>query len=261
MLSQPQKIKMIKVDSILPNPYQIRRNFEQTELLELAESIKEVGIIMPVLLRSNDYGYEIVCGQRRVRAAVLAGLSEVPAIIVRAKDCQCAELSMVENIHRKNLGYIEEGEGYYNLISYHRIKKDKLKKRLSVQPVRINEKIRLLRLSELVRYKLEEAGLGERCAASLLKLHDESKQLEIIEKAVKEELSDKDIDNLANKELKKMLKTERKSGKKKLSFDANIFANTIDKTIDLLKNGGANLSHSRADDEKFIEYHIKIAKN
>lgn len=261
MLSQAQKIKMIKIDSILPNPYQIRRSFEQTELLELAESIKEMGIIVPVLLRSTDYGYEIVCGQRRVRAAVLAGLVEVPAIIIRAKDCQCAEISMVENIHRKNLGYIEEGEGYYNLISYHRIKKDKLKKHLSVQPARINEKIRLLRLSETVRYKIEEAGLGEHCGAALLKLHDETKQLEIIERAVKEELSEKEIDNLANKELGKMLKTGRKSGKKKLSFDANIFANTIDKTIDLLKNGGANISHSRTDADKFVEYRIKIAKN
>lgn len=261
MLSQPQKIKMIKIDSILPNPYQIRRNFEQTELLELAQSIKEVGIIVPVLLRSCSYGYEIVCGQRRVRAAVLAGLAEVPAIIIRAKDCQCAEISMVENIHRKNLSYIEEGEGYYNLMSYHRIKKDKLKSRLAVGTARINEKVRLLRLSELVRYKLEEAGLDEACGASLLKLNDEEKQLEIIEKAVKEGLSGKEIDTLASKELKNMLKTERKSGKKKLSFDANIFANTIDKTIDLLKNGGASLSHSRSDGDKFIEYHIKIVKN
>ena len=261
MFSQSQKIKMVKTDCILPNPYQVRRKFEQTELLELAESIKEVGIIVPVLLRSNSYGYEIICGQRRVRAAVLAGLSEVPALIVKAKDCECAELSMIENIHRKNLGYIEEGEGYYNLMSYHKIKKDKLKKHLSIQASRISEKTRLLRLSELVRYKLEEANFGEKSAVSLLRLHDESKQLEIIEKAAKEDLSDREVDGLTCKELKKMLRSDRKTGEKKQSLDTNIFINTIDETIEMLKNGGANLSYSKKDDENFVEYSVKIAKN
>ena len=151
-----QKIKRIKINDILPNPYQIRRNFDAMRLSELAESIKENGVLSPVLVRGCIEGYELICGQRRVRAARMAGLDEVPAIVVRAGDAQCAELSMTENIQRQDLSSIEEAEGFFNLMAYHRVKKEKLQKDLSVDFQRINEKIRLLSLSERVRYKIEE---------------------------------------------------------------------------------------------------------
>ena len=146
-----QKIKYLNVNEILPNPYQLRRSFVQNELFELAESIKENGILSPLIIRKTKNGYELVSGQRRLRAAIIAGINEVPVCIIKAGDAQCAELSITENIHRKNLSEYEEAEGFYNLILYHRIKKDELAKATSKQISYINDKIRILTLGEKVR--------------------------------------------------------------------------------------------------------------
>ena len=110
-----QKIRHIKIGDILPNPYQIRRNFDAASLSELADSIKQNGVLSPIIVRGGVKGYELICGQRRLRAARMAGLAEIPAIIVKAGDAQCAELSMTENLQRQNLSHIEEAEGFFNL--------------------------------------------------------------------------------------------------------------------------------------------------
>ncbi len=261
-----QKIKFVKIKDIFPNPYQIRRSFERKALFELAESIKINGMLSPVILRGSINGYEIICGQRRVRAASVAGLSEVPAIIVRAGDAECAELSLAENIQRENLSFVEEAEGYYNLMSYHRVKKDKLQRVVSVKSERINEKIQLLNLSEAVRYKIEDNNIPEKYARELLKVHDEEKQLDIIDSIINDELTYSKLCERVKKELTAMAKNEPIKGatqKNLLNFKARlpVYKNTLNKTVDILKNSGAKVRMEEKECERYSEFVFKIYKN
>ncbi len=262
MIRSTQKIKMIKTADIFPNPYQTRKSFERKELSSLCESIKEVGVISPIIVRGAVKGYELICGQRRLRAALMAGLKEIPALIVRAGDAQCAQISLIENIQRKNLRLTEEAEGYYNLMAYHKIKKEKLLKIISIDSEKISEKVRILNLSEKVRYKIEENNLSENVSKELLRLHDEEKQLEIIDKIIKEELSQSEIHLLINKNIKEMMqkRNEKQSRKENSKEKIPVYINTVTKTVELLKQSGARTGISQNENEEFIEFKIKIYK-
>lgn len=261
MIRTPQKIKMIKIKEIIPNPYQIRRNFNSEAISQLADSIKEVGMICPVIVRASIGGYELICGQRRTRAAAMIGMEAVPAIIVRAGDRQCALLSMIENLQRENITLFEEAEGYFNLVSYHRLKKEELVKGLSLESSRINEKIRLLSLSAPVRYKIEENRISEKAAKELLRLHDEEKQKEIIDLIAKEELTPGEISLAVKNTLREMSINENKEkrGRKK-AFNMPLCINTVKKTTELLKKSGARVESEQTENEKYIEFTIKIHK-
>ena len=252
-----QKIKLLKPSDIMPNPYQTRRFFDKKELERLAMSIKEVGILSPLIVRRTNIGYELICGQRRLRAAQIAKIEQVPALIVRAGDAECARISMVENVQRKNLSLCEEAEGFFNLMSYHGIKKEKIAERVNVERAEINEKVRLLSLSEKVRYKIEENMYSLKTAKELLGLRDEKKQLEVIEKAQKEELSEKEISILI-KELKLFNPKDRKELYKKENMP--LYINTVKKTVDLLKRCGAQTELIQKEDGTHKELIITIEK-
>ena len=261
MIRTPQKIKMIKIKEISPNPYQIRRNFNSEAIRQLADSIKEVGMISPVILRVISEGYELICGQRRIRAAALLGMETVPAVIIRGGDRQCALLSMIENLQRENISLFEEAEGYYNLMSYHRVKKEDMVKELSLESGRINDKMRLLSLSAPIRYKIEENKIPEKAARELLRLHDEEKQAEIIEKVMKEELNLNDISSEVKNILQEMILKESKAkrGRKK-NFNMPLCINTVKKTAELLKKSGAKVETEQTETENYVEFNIKIHK-
>ncbi len=258
MFFSPQKIKMIKTEEISPNPYQIRRNFNAKKLQQLADSIKEVGIISPIIVRTSVKGYEIICGQRRFRAAMLIGMESLPAIVVRAGDKQCAQLSMVENLQRENLALFEEAEGFYNLMSYHRVKKDELAKNLSLESGRINEKVRLLSLDAPIRYKIEENGISEREAREIIKLHDAEKQSEILDKILKGEVSINELPSLVKETLREMSSGAKRGRKKACNLPLCI--NTVKKTVDLLKKSGAKVELEQKEEEKYIQFTLKISK-
>lgn len=264
MIRTTQKIKMIKTAEISPNPYQSRRNFDRKKLEELSASIKENGMISPVIVRGGLSGYELICGQRRLKAAIMAGLREIPAIIIKAGDAQCACLTLTENLQRENLTVFEEAEGYYNLMAYHKIKREKLLGILSLEWMRINEKVRLLGLCEKVRYKIEQKGYGEKFARELLKLRDEDKQLEIIERAEKEDWSFTTLSKKVKEEIKEM--AQRRLWESRTFKDKNIkekmpvYINTVKKTIELLKKNGATVEFSQQENEEYSEFIVKIHK-
>lgn len=259
-----QKIKSIKIGDILPNPYQIRRNFDAHRLNELAESIRQNGILSPIIVRATIRGYELICGQRRVRAARMAGLTEIPAIIVKAGDAQCAELSMTENLQRQNLSYIEEAEGFFNLMAYHRVKKEKMQKNLSVECARINEKIRLLSLSERVRYKVEENKTPINFLGEIIKLRDEEKQLEILDEIAKGDLTYQNLCERVKKELRTMLGENKNKHHMTVnrSFEAKmpLYKNTVKKTVELLKRGGAQVTLEEKESDKYNEFILRVQK-
>ena len=260
MTKTVHKIKMIKITEILPNPYQVRRRFEGKPLMELAKSIRENGVIIPIIARGATSGYEVICGQRRVRAAAIAGLIEVPAVIVKAGDLQCAELSMLENIQRKNLTSIEEAEGYFNLMSYHKEKKEALIKKLSVDSTHISEKIKLLSMSETVRYKAEESNMPEKYMRELLKIHDEKKQRELIKRYKEEELTYTELCEAVCRENDIIIKKEKPKEAKRIPHRMPIYKNTVYKAVEMLKNYCANIETEEEENEKVYEIKVRIYK-
>ena len=262
MIKTAQKIKMLKIKDIIPNPYQIRRNFAQKELESLSQSIKEVGILSPLIVRRNTNGYELICGQRRHRAAIMAGLDEVPAIIIRAGDVQCAEISLIENIHRKNIGIFEEAEGFYNLVMYHKIKKDRLQKDITVDSLKINERVQLLSFTADARLKMETAEIDERYIKQILRIRSDVERTILINKIVNDKLSYYETENYVNSYLKESVSSlSEKTGKRKTSKDKTpLYDNTVKKTVELLKKNGAKVDFSRNDTEEYVEYSIKTLK-
>ncbi len=251
-----QKIRYIDVEEIKPNPYQCRRNFNLLKLSKLADSIKKVGILSPLTLRAAKNGYEIVFGNRRYRAAVIAGLKAVPAIIIRAGDKQCAKLNLIENIHRENLTLFEEAESFFNLSSYHGIKKDKIKDEVCVQSEEISDKIKFLRLEPSIRYKLEENLISKNAARELLKIHDAEKQKEAAEIIIRESLNDSEVISLVKEINNELVKNRKKSGKLNLT----LCSNTVKKTVNILKESGHKVELTQKENEKQLEFIIKIRK-
>ena len=180
-----KNIVYIRIENIRPNPYQPRKKFERASLEELCESIKQYGIIQPINVRISGSGYELVAGERRLRAAEMAGLREIPAIILDVSDNDSAIMALIENLQREDLTYFEEAEGYQNLLSEHNLTQEELAEKIGKSQSTIANKIRLLRLSPLIKKILIDNSLTERHARALLKLHDEQLQLKVLKRSAK----------------------------------------------------------------------------
>ena len=262
MIKSGQKIKMINIKDILPNPYQLRRNFNQKELLFLCRSIKNSGMISPVVLRPSLNGYEIICGQRRIIAARMANMESVPAIIIRANDSKCAVMSIEENLCRANLTKYEEAEGFFNLLSYHNIKKDKITNGFFENGAQLARKLQLLRFSEKERYKIEEYKINEDMLSDILKLHDEESRIKVIETIKEQELTKKETAELVRQIQRELSEEgkERKKYEKRKGANTLLYKNTVKNTINLLKRNGARTETDENENEKYIEYRIKVYK-
>ena len=163
--SEEKKITMISIDLIRPNPYQPRRKFDNSTMDELCRSIQQYGVIQPINVRKvNNTHYELVAGERRLRAAAMAGHKEVPAIIVDIGEDDSAFMALIENLQREDLGYLEEAEGYRNLIKEHGLTQEELAQKIGKSQSTIANKIRILRLSPMVKKILSDNGLTERHA-------------------------------------------------------------------------------------------------
>lgn len=185
----------IALDQIRANPHQPRKLFDPDALNELAESIKEHGIFQPVILKESIQGYEIVAGERRCRAATIAGLLEVPAIIVDFSDQQMMEIALLENIQRENLNAIEEAMAYQNMMKKLKLTQNDLAKRLGKSRSYIANILRLLSLPESIQHFVLEGKLSMGHARALITL-DDDKAKEIADRAVKDGLSVRDVENI-----------------------------------------------------------------
>lgn len=195
-------IKLVNVDDIIPNRFQPRLAFNENELNELAESIKQHGVIQPLVLRQIGDKYEIIAGERRYKASCLAGLREVPAVIMNVDDDKSAEIAVVENIQRKDLTAVEEAQSYKKLLDKG-LTQEELATKLGVAQPTIANKIRLLALDEEVQQALLSNKISERHARSMLQLADKNMQIQILHKVMEERLTVKQTDELINKTLGK----------------------------------------------------------
>ena len=259
------KLTYVSPDKIDPNKYQPRKVFDESKLFELAQSIKEHGILQPLTVRKTDKErFELIAGERRLRAAILVGLTSVPVIIKKYSDEQSMVLSIIENIQRHNLNYFEEAESYRKLIEECHLTQEELARKLGKTQSTVANKLRLLKLEPSIRTLLTENNLTERHARCLLKIEDEELKERAIKEIISKNLNVSQTEVLIMSLMGELRKEVRKKSTKlrcvKLFKDLRIFSSTINQTIDLIKQTGIPVSSNKSETEDYIEYTIRIEK-
>ena len=209
--------KMVKITMVEPNRDQPRHKFDEAALNELADSIKQYGIISPIIVQDRKDHYEIIAGERRWRAAKIAGLKEIPVIIKNFTEQEIVEISLIENIQRENLNPIEEALAYKRLLTEFNLKQEEVAERVSKSRTAVTNSMRLLKLADEVQQMIIDEKITTGHARALITIEDTEKQIEIAKKVVDEKLSVRDIEKLV-KDLNKPKKEKRLQNKLKMSL-------------------------------------------
>lgn len=261
------RILSVPINRIKPNRYQPRSEFNDLEIMELAQSIQVYGVIQPIILRSSGSFYEIIAGERRYRACKILGLKEIPAIIQEMDDEKAASIALIENLQRKDLNYFEEAMAYYILLNQFNMTQEDLAARIGKSQSAIANKLRLLKLPEEVRVRISVDRISERHARALLKLDTSSEQLfalrEIYEKELNVRQTEELIESLLSNALPHESKTKDNNSNKHMSIiirDARIFLNTIKETVNRAKKTGIEMLLNETDNEDCYELQIRIPK-
>ena len=253
----------LRVEDLSPNPTQPRRNFHEEELRELSESIRSYGILNPLTVRLRCGRYELVAGERRLRAAKLAGLREVPCILVDVNMEDASLLALVENLQRKDLDFLEEAEGLQRLIRMFGLSQEEAARRIGKSQSAVANKLRLLKLPRDVLESLRENGLSERHGRALLRLPDEQTQREALAFILANDLtvaaSDAYVDALLSPAAE--APPEKKEARRSFVLkDVRVFLNTLSRGIDLMKQGGVDAMMRREETEEGLILTISIPK-
>ena len=188
---------LISINEIRPNPYQPRKIFDEEALKDLSASIKEKGVFTPILVRKSLKGYELIAGERRLKASKMAGLKKIPAMVVDFDDANMMEVSLLENVQRENLTPIEEAEAYDNIIKRLNYTQDELSKKVGKSRAYITNSLRILKLPTRVRTYVNDGKLSLGHAKALLAFEDEDKINEVADRVIKEDLTVRDVEKLA----------------------------------------------------------------
>lgn len=216
-VSEEKPDKMVKITMVEPNRDQPRHKFDEEALNELADSIKQYGIISPIIVQDRKDHYEIIAGERRWRAAKIAGLKEIPVIIKNFTEQEIVEISLIENIQRENLNPIEEALAYKRLLTEFNLKQEEVAQRVSKSRTAVTNSMRLLKLADEVQQMIIDESLTTGHARALITIEDENQQIEIAKKVVNEKLSVRDIEKLV-KDLNKPKKEKKESKQLKNDF-------------------------------------------
>ncbi|OPJ55448.1 nucleoid occlusion protein [Alkalithermobacter paradoxus] len=259
---EPKKILEIDIDNIIPNPYQPRRTFVQSSLQELSDSIKTYGILQPITVRKIGDRYELVAGERRFRASKMAGLKTIPAIVNNMTDEASAVLALIENLQREDLNFIEESEGYNNLIKDYGFTQQQLAEKLGKNQSTIANKLRILRLSDEVKSKLLENNLTERHARALLKLPDDNLRMNVLDTIIKNDLTVKKTEKLIKDILDEILNPKEPEKKQtiKASLNLKIYLNTLKNAYKAIIDTGIKANYKEVDKGDHVEVVVKIPK-
>ena len=217
------KETVVKITMVEPNRKQPRKNFDEDALQELADSIKQFGLIQPILVQDRKDHYEIIAGERRWRAAKIAGLKEVPVIIRNYSEKEIMEISLIENIQREDLNPIEEAQAYKRLLEEFHLKQDEVAERVSKSRAAVTNSMRLLKLGEEVQQMLIDDMISTGHARALLAIENQEEQYTIAQKIFDEKLSVRDVEKLV-----KNLNKPAKNPKKPTSTDKTMEAIYLD---------------------------------
>ena len=246
----------IPINSISPNPNQPRKHFDRQSLRELSESISQYGVLQPITVRKVRCGYELVSGERRLRASQIARLLKIPAIIINIDSDKSAILALLENLQREDLSFFEIAEGYQKLIEEQGLTQEDIAKKVGKSQSTIANKIRLLRLTPQVRKIIREYNLTERHARALLNL-DSEKQL-----AAVRTICDNNLNVRQSEELISKMLIEKSSNRQNIKFsgskDVRLFTNTLKQAVDLIIESGADAKLEKNDFEWGVEFVIKV---
>jgi ParB family chromosome partitioning protein len=253
------EILHLSLDEVKPNPYQPRRFFDPTRLEELAASIRAYGVLQPISVRKTETGgYELVAGERRLRACRLAGHAIIPAIVVDMGEMDSAVLAMIENLQRQDLHFFEEAEGFANLMNDYGFTQEALAVRVGKTQSTVANKIRILKLSDTVRDFIQQNELTERHARALLKLKDEASQLEVLQKITKQGLNVRKTEDL----IEAMLDDNVKSGRNTVFIpfirDIRILTNSIKESLETVRHSGIDSKFDMEQTETGCEIRITL---
>ena len=255
------KIIKVPTESIFPNPYQPRKNFDDDALADLAASISQYGVLQPLLVAPSEDGkYLLIAGERRLRASKLAQLKEVPVIVSEYTSQQIAEIALIENLQREDLHFLEEAEGYEQLMNEFALTQEAMAARVGKKQSTIANKLRLLRLSIKVRKIIADADLTERHARALLRLDSEEKQLEALQVIISKEFTVRQTDEYISKLLEEKVQPKRK--RLVIVNDVRIYLNSIKKVVSSIKDVGIPVAMEQTidGDEVVISVRIKNQK-
>ena len=263
-LSDSRKIVTLPVGAIKPNPHQPRRQFDPEDLRELGESIRLYGILQPLTVRkTGPTTFELVAGERRLRAAVLAGMESVPCLLLNVDGEQSGLLALVENLQRKDLDFIEEAEGLRNLIRTYGMSQEEAARCVSKSQSAIANKLRILKLPPELLEKLRSAGCTERHARALLRLETPEAQWAALEAVIAGDLTVAKTEEYVEGLLRRS-EEERKRKKRKAPVvvlkDVRIFLNTVTRGLSMMNRRGVRAVCERSDTESELVLTIRIPR-
>ncbi len=258
----------LRTDELTPNPVQPRKRFDDEALAELSDSIKNYGILNPLTVRLRCGKYELVAGERRLRAAKLAGLREVPCILLDVNMEDASLIALVENLQRKDLDFIEEAAGIRQLIRMFGMSQEEAARRIGKSQSAVANKLRLLKLPQDVLEALRENGLTERHGRALLRLSSPERQREalmyIIDNGLTVAATDAYIEALLNRPDEPEEDESEEKPEQRRTFvlkDVRVFLNTLSRSIDMMKQGGIDAGVKRQETEDSLILTISIPKN
>ena len=259
---QKDNILYLPCENVKPNPYQPRRHFDSASITELGESIKKYGVIQPISVRKipNSFDYELVAGERRLRACIEIGMERIPAIVVKINDNDSAVIALIENLQRQDLNFLEEAEAYLHLISDHGMTQEELSAKIGKSQSAVANKLRVLKLSPTMRKLILSHNLTERHARAFLRLPDDDTRMIALKRVCDNSLTVKETERLVETMLSSIDKEEKESKNTYVLKDVRIFLNTIKRAISVMKNSGIDAMSYQNESELYYEYVVRIPK-
>lgn len=256
---EQNELQQIAIKKIRPNPFQPRRNFEPEKIEELMQSVKTYGLLQPIIVRRVGNFFELVAGERRVRACQKLGWTHISAIVKDLSENAMATVALIENLQRENLTFLEEAQAYEKLLREFNLTQEVLAQRLGKSQSTIANKLRLLKLPERVKEKLISEELTERHARALLKLPDEKAQMKILQEICNLGYNVKQTERRVEDYLRKL--SPPKERKKVIVRDLRIFLNTVRQAVSLLESGGLPVKFHEKDQGEYLEITIQVPKS
>ena len=252
------RVQYLPIQQIRPNPGQPRKEFDQAGLRELADSIRTFGILQPLTVRRTGRDYELVAGERRLRAARMAGLREVPCLIARVGEEDSALLALIENLQRRDLDCWEEAEAIARLIRQYGLSQEAAAEKLGKSQSGVANKLRLLRIPEGVRRAIRENGLTERHARALLRLPDEETQRSVVAAAVRGGWNVAQTEAFVERKLQEARITPPARRTTYVIKDVRLFLNSVDRGVKMMRQAGVGAQWERQDADDMMTLTIRI---